>query len=148
MDSFYSNISNTVMQNAENVISNDDNKELQYNQTFSVKVPSPGEKVVMDMDDLVKIKTECDKIKKNKFPYAEISLGLSTLFLGAFLSALISQISYECQFLSILFYSICPTIGIGLVVVYLFCRNNEMRTANDLAERIENHIRIEKKKED
>ena len=136
----YEQFRNVITKDAENVISQDTNNELQYNQKISVKVPEPSEKVLLDLKNINKIKNECDKIKNNRFPCAEVFLGVSSLFLGAFLSALISQISYELKFLSILFYTICPAVGIGCGVAYFFCRKNDIYSAKQLAEKIEDYI--------
>ena len=139
-EQLYSQFQNATTEDAENIISQDTNNELQYNHKISVKVPEPGEMVVIDLKSINKIRTECDKAKNNHFPWAEVLLGVSSLFIGAFLSALMSQISYELKFLSVLFYTICPTAGIGCGVAYIFCRKNDMYTAKQLAEKIEDYI--------
>ena len=139
-EQLYSQFQNATTEDAENIISQDTNNELQYNHKISVKVPDPGEMVVIDLKSINKIRNECDKAKNNHFPWAEVLLGVSSLFIGAFLSALMSQISYELKFLSVLFYTICPTAGIGCGVAYIFCRKNDMYTAKQLAEKIEDYI--------
>lgn len=139
-EQLYSQFQNATTEDAENIISKDTNTELQYNHKVSVKVPEPGEMIVIDLKNINKIKNECAKAKKNHFPWAEVLLGASSLLIGAFLSALMSQISYELKFLSVLFYTICPTLGLGCGVAYFFCRKNDVYSAKSLAERIEEYI--------
>lgn len=139
-EQLYSQFQNSAAEDAENIISQDTNNELQYNHKISVKVPEPGEMTLVDVKSINKIKNECNKAKNNHFPCAEVLLGVSTLLIGAFLSALMSQISYELKFLSVLFYTICPTVGIGCGVAYFFCRKNDMYSAKQLAEKIEDYI--------
>ena len=69
-------------------------------------------------------------------------MGVASLLLGAFLSALISQVTYELKFLSILFYSICPVGGIGCSVAYWFLRKNNIADAKKLADYVEEYLII------
>ena len=133
----YTQCMNTVDEVAENVMPDNSNTDLQFKQTFNVKMPKPGKKILIDACSIEKIKNECTSVKKTTFPIAELLLGLATLFLGAFLSAVMSQIEYKFAFLSILFYSICPVVGIGTFVAYFFCRKNEGDNIKTFAEKIE-----------
>ena len=139
-EQLYSQFQNATTEDAENIISQDTNNELHYNHKISVRVPEPGEMVLVDLKSINKIKNECNKATSNHFPLAEVLLGVSSLFIGAFLSALMSQISYELKFLSVLFYTISPMVGIGCGVAYFFCRKSDMYSATQLAERIEDYI--------
>lgn len=100
---------NSITEEAENIISNTCNQELRYNQTFNVKLPKAKDQVLLDAYSVVKIKNECKKAKEVKFSFAELLLGISSLLLGSSISAVISQVTYEFQFLSVLFYTVCPT---------------------------------------
>ena len=79
-------------------------------------------------------------VKRASFSWAELWLSLSTLFLGAFISALISQIKYEYSFLSILFYSVCPLLGAVFLVLYFMVRNSATLTATALADIVVDNI--------
>lgn len=68
--------------------------------------------------------------------------GRCVSFAGCVLSALISQVTYELKFLSILFYSICPVGGIGCSVAYWFLRKNNMADAKKLADYVEEYLII------
>ena len=125
--------SNVVEANASNVISNDANEKLQYHQTYSVKIPKEREKILVDVTAIEKIKKECSSAKQEKFPLAEIFLGISSLLIGAFISALMSNIPYSLSFLGVFSYSICPVGGVGFGVAYLFCRNKTISDINDFA---------------
>lgn len=69
----------------------------------NVVLPPEEKKIAINISAIRKIRYECACAKENKFTYAELWLGLSTLFLGAFFSALISKIPYKVNFLSIFF---------------------------------------------
>lgn len=129
----------TLVENASSVISENNNGTLKYNQTVDVRVPksSVNDMVAIRITSIKKIKKNCEDAKKNKFSWCELFLGLSTLFAGGFLSAIISQIKYESKFLSIFLYSICPTIAVALFVAYIFCRKSTLIDAKSLAEVVE-----------
>ena len=115
---------------------------MQYKDIYNIHVPKARDKIVLDIDSIEKLQKECKKIKEAKYPYAEICLGIASLLLGAFLSALISQVTYELKFLSVLFYSICPVGGIGCSVAYCVLRKNNVADAKRLAERVEEYLVI------
>lgn len=133
----YDRVASSTTEEIENVIPNTCNNELQYNQTVSVKVPKPRDKMLMDISSIDNIKNECKKAKETKFSFAELLLGISSLLLGAFLSAIMSQVTYELQILSVIFYTICPALGLGCGVAYFFCRKNEIDDIKKFAEKIE-----------
>lgn len=138
---FYEQIENTVVEESANVVlPNNSNTDFQYNQTFSVSVPKPGKKKLIDEACVEKIMAECAKAKKKTFPWAELLLGIATMFIGAFLSALISKMPYEFSFLSVLFYSICPILGIGCFVAYIFCRKLDGENIKKFAETVEENL--------
>ena len=103
-------------------------------------MPPEEKKIAINISAIRKIRYECACAKENKFTYAELWLGLSTLFFGAFFSALISKIPYKVNFLSIFFYSVCPVLGGIFCVAYFFCRKNNNRDIVQLAEKIEEYI--------
>ncbi|WP_418750676.1 hypothetical protein [Frisingicoccus sp.] len=141
-DDVYQAFSNVVSEDSGNVISDENNRNLQYKDIYNIHVPKARDKIVLDIDSIEKLQKECKKIKEAKYPYAEICLGIASLLLGAFLSALISQVTYELKFLSVLFYSICPVGGIGCSVAYWFLRKNNVADAKRLAERVEEYLVI------
>lgn len=139
-EEIFQSCNNVVIEEASNVIDEKSNHTLQYEQKHNVVLPSEEKKIAINVSAIRKIRSECACAKKNKFTYAELWLGLCTLFLGAFFSALISQIPYEVSFLSILFYSICPVFGGIFGVAYFFCRKNSNKDIVQLAEKIEDYI--------
>lgn len=139
-EEIYSKFSTSTTEEAENVISGDSNKALQYSQTYNVHVPKPEDKVVLNASSVKKIQGECQKAKEIKFPYAELFLGIASLLIGAFLSAIISQVPYELKPLGLIFYTICPVGGAGFGVAYCFCRKNDVDDTKKLATRIEEYI--------
>ena len=64
-------------------------------------------------------------------------MGLSTLLMGAFLSAIMSQVTYKFQILSVFFYTICPSLAVGCGIAYFFLRKNEIDDIKKFAEKIE-----------
>lgn len=109
-----------VIEEAGNVIDEKSNHTLQYEQKHNVVLPPEEKKIAINISAIRKIRYECACAKENKFTYAELWLGLSTLFFGAFFSALISKIPYKVNFLSIFFYSVCPVLGGIFGVAYFF----------------------------
>lgn len=141
-DEIYQAFSNVTSEESGNVISDENNRNLQYKDTYNIHVPKSRDKIVLDIGSIEKLQKECKEIKQAKFPYAEVCLGIASLLLGAFLSALISQVTYELKFLSILFYSICPVAGIGCSVAYWFLRKNNVADAKKLADYVEEYLII------
>ena len=131
---------NVLVENAENIINNENNKTLQYERTHDVVLPPDEKSIALKVSSLKHIKLECEKAKKSMFNFSELWFGIATLLLGAFFSALISEFPYELKFLSVLFYSICPIGGIGFGVAYYFCRFNNNKSVISLVETIEEYI--------
>lgn len=130
-----------IVENAGNVVSN--NNVLKINQTMDVRVPKNDANdftYAIRVSSIRKIYKACDDVKKAKFLWAELWLSLSTLLLGAFLSALISQIKYEYKFWSIIFYSVCPALGGIFFVLYFMVRKQSTITATELADIIQENI--------
>jgi len=119
-----------MMENAQNVIT--DNRNFQYTQTFNFRIPKAEEQVPINVSAIVKIKKECDIVRKKKFSLSELMLSLSMLFCGAFLSALISGIPYELSALSILSYTVSPLLGIVGGILYFVFKGNNFSGASDL----------------
>lgn len=140
-EEFYQAFTGLISEDAENIMPNDTNAELQYSQTYSVRVPKPEDKIVLDASFVRKIKAECEKAQKVQFPYAELFLGMASLLIGAFFSAILSKVTYELKLLSIFFYNICPVGGVGAGVAYWFCRRKDTSDIKLFAEKIEGYIR-------
>ena len=131
---------NVIFEQTGNVINSSDNQSLQYEQMHSVVLPPEETKIAINISTLKKVRHECQKVKESKFSLAELWLGFATMFLGAFLSALMSKTPYELSLLSVLSYTICPIGGVGFGISYFYCRNNENRNITQFAERIEEYI--------
>jgi len=140
IDDIYQTFSNIISEDSGNVISDENNRNLQYKDTYNIHLPKARDKIVLDIDSIEKLQKECKEIKKAKYPYAELCLGLASLLLGAFLSALISQVTYELKFLSVLFYSFCPVGGVGCSVAYWFLRKSNIVDAKRLADYVEEYL--------
>jgi len=59
---------------------------------------------------------------------------------GAFLSAIVSKVTYEFKCISVFFYTICPMLGLGSGIAYLLCRINDIEDIKNFAEKIEECI--------
>ena len=139
-EELYQSFSNVNTENVDNVISDRNNKELQFDQTVSVLVPKVRNRILVDVKSVQKIHELCEAARKEKFPFAELFLGVSTLFLGAFLGALISQVPYVFTFIGIFSYSICPIAGIGFGVAYIFSRKSNGIDNKMFAEKISEYL--------
>ncbi len=131
---------NVVVQPTENVISKKNNHELKYEQTHNIVVLPEEKKVAINISAIKRVQKECEAAKKRKCGYAEWCLGISTLLLGAFLSALMSKMPYELSWLSVLSYTICPIGGVSCFILYFTGRKGENSGIVDLANRIEEQI--------
>lgn len=113
-----------IFEVCSNVISQDNNNILSYEQTHNVVLPPGEKKIAINVSAIKKVRNECKLVKQSGFTLSEVWLGLASLLLGAFLSALMSDITYEWSWKSVLFYSVCPVGGVGFSVAYFFCRSN------------------------
>ena len=135
-------LSNTVEENAETSIIDGRDTTLQYSQTYNVRLPKPEDKIMLNTSEIKTIKEICKEAEDERFSLSELYLGIATLLLGALISALISQVHYEYNLLSIFLYTICPTGGIGFGVAYFFSRKKDINDVKQFAKRIENCISI------
>ncbi len=87
-----------------NVISNK-STELQYSRTYNVHVPEAEDLSVISALDMRRISELCNKAKKTKFSLAELFLSISSLLIGACISAFISKVKYELNPLSVILYN-------------------------------------------
>ena len=67
-EELYQAFTGLISEDAENIMPNDTNAELQYSQTYSVRVPKPEDKIVLDASSVRKIKAESEKEQKVQFP--------------------------------------------------------------------------------
>lgn len=131
----------TVIENAGNIVSNTD--VLKINQSMDVRVPKNDANdftYAIRVSSIRKVYKACNDVRKASFSLAELWLSLSTLFLGAFISAIISQFKYEYSILSIIFYSVCPALGGIFFVLYFMMRRNSTLTATELADIVQENI--------
>lgn len=129
-----------VVQPTGNVISRKNNQELQFEQVCNLVVPPEEKKVAINISTIKKVQKECVEAKKRKCSYAEWCLGISTLLLGAFLSALMGKMPYEFSLLSVFSYTVCPVGGVGCLIFYFTGRKNENKSIVEFATRIEEYV--------
>ncbi len=129
-------VASTIEENAEIKMIND--SAVQFSQTYNVIIPEPEDKIILNASEIHRIKALCQDAKMDKFSLADFFLGIASLLLGAFLSAIISRVQYEFSFLSVFLYTICPAGGIGFGVAYFLNRKREFRDAKQLAKSVEN----------
>lgn len=122
--------------NAENIAQNP--SELTYEQTHTIKTPKPVELAAIAMADVHRIKEVCETMKKAQFPWGELLLGCATLFFGASFGALAGKLPYEFSFVSILFYTVFPVLGVGCIVGYVFYRYAGIMDTRRYGKEIEN----------
>lgn len=140
VEEIFQDFNRVTAEEASNVISKDSNNTLQYEQLHNVVVPPEEKKIAINVSSLRRVRKECERVKQIGFSYAELWLGISSLLIGAFFSAILSKISYELNLLSIFFYTICPIGGVGFGVAYFFCRNKNNQDIIQFAEKIEEYI--------
>lgn len=133
----YQNFTDCMFEEAEDIITTDNNTEIKYHQLNTLLLPKVEKKVVLDLFSVNMIKKECARVRKMKVLYADVSLGFSTLFIGAFISAFLSDVPYKLDFLSIFFYTICPIIGIGLFLLFMYYRKKDSMDIKAFVEKVE-----------
>lgn len=69
---------------------------------------------------------------RNRFPWPEVLLGLSTISAGGALGALASRIPWNSQY-AIIFYLILPLLAVGAGVAYVLLRHLTPLNASALA---------------
>ena len=134
---------NTIIKNTSSIISEDNNAVLSYNKKVDIKMPKKeleDYQIAVSSNALKKVYDECSNIDDNIFSYAEFFLAMSTLFLGGFFSAIISKLPYEKGWLNIIFYSLCPCLGLGCLIGWYFCRKISVKDASNLKKIIEDNI--------
>lgn len=136
-------MNDTLFDNANNIQLGETNKTLQYNQSVDVILPKEelnDSTVAIRTSKINRVLNECKRVKRNRFSWAELFLGISTLLLGAFISAIISKVEYTLGFLNVILYTVCPGLGMCLMAMYIFTRKNEIKDASSLAEVVEENI--------
>lgn len=141
----------TVVADIKNEIGGVKNGALQYKQIVEIKVPMEDindYKIAVRKSSIKKITNACKEIENNKFAWGELLLGISTLFFGAFFSAIISGVKYELKLLSVMFYTIFPTIAVATLIGYIACRKSLIRDAGYLANIVNEHLVLEEEMEE
>lgn len=109
---------------------------MEVNQTNVVKYYDKLTSIAVEEKNIQKIKEICRNAEEPHMPAAEICLSISSLFAGAFFSAIISGIQMEFSWKAIVFYILCPMIAVGCGVAFFFLRHNEQISVNTIAIRI------------
>lgn len=133
----------TIVADIKNEVADINKGSLQYNQLVEIKVPVEDineYKIAVRKSSIKKIKNACNEIQNNKFTWGELLIGICTMFFGAFLSAIISGVKYELNFLGVMFYTICPMIAVASLIGYIACRKSLIRDASYLANIVNEHL--------
>lgn len=127
--------------NAENATSVQyESGKIELAQKNIVNYDKHIESVAITKKDILRIQKICNSVEDPQTPLIEIALGLSSLFAGAFLSALLSGVVFEMSWRSILFYVISPIIAVSAAVAFLLMRRQEQVTAKTLAEHVMEYL--------
>lgn len=133
---------NTIVDDASNVstgnISNGGLIELR--QTNVVKFDQKIESFAIDSRNIVKLHAICEKVSLQRFPWADVLLGIASIFAGAFISAFASGVSLEWSVRSVVFYILSPVLAVGCGVAYFFTRKIEEADVHELAEHIREYL--------
>ena len=109
---------------------------LELQQKNVVKFNNQVESTLIELKTVEKLHSICEKVEEPKMPWAEMLLGLSSLFAGAFLSAIISGVALEANWRCVVFYIISPAVAAGCGVAFFFLRKQNQATAKSLADHI------------
>lgn len=86
-------------------------------------------------------RSKINNLIKNKFPWHELLLAISTLLAGAILSALISNIKLNTD-LGILFYVVLPPIFLATLVAYFFVRYNSVHSPTEQLSEVKDELEV------
>ncbi|EKY4879452.1 hypothetical protein QTU65_002782 [Vibrio vulnificus] len=110
-------------------------QDLTVNHSYAVITPLSDKKdfmVTIRATALKDWRAKLSKLTNHSFPIAEVLLALSSCGVGAFLSALASNIEMAST-KGIIFFNILPAITAALLVAYFFVRSNEDSSASTIA---------------
>lgn len=105
-----------------------------------VELPPVQGEMAISKKDLQKITEICSSARKTRLHWADLFLGLASLFAGAFITGLISGFPYDVSFQSILSFNISPAIAVGSSVAFFFSRKNEHTSVKSMADHILEYI--------
>jgi len=100
------------------------NGEETVQQSFPVRKPEADRNeflIQVRASTLLRCRRRLQQLATNSFPWPEVALGISSLTLGAFLSAITSGVALDSK-LGIAFYAVLPAIGVGAAVAFCFLR--------------------------
>ena len=136
-ESFSSVMDSSVYEvDTANPIGTDSNQNLTYRPNFEIIHPASFKNYTITSTAFEKIKTLCQKKHKWWSWLSEVSLALSTLFWGAFFSALISKIPLELSVLSVLFYCVSPFLGGVLLLAFFLVRDKSIQSENSCLKKL------------
>ena len=110
--------------------------------TYVIKQPDEYAKdfiVGLRASEIRKVRKCCEEAKKNKFPWCEILLAISTSCVGCSLGAFASSVALN-SLKGVFMYIISLIIATGTFVAYLFMRKTSVTDVNDLAEKVKEYI--------
>ncbi len=149
MENVIDTLANAVVTTAENEISPekeqgfnnvanivDNPSQLKVNREFNIQKPPSIDAVLVNVDDIQKLKELSERLKKRKASYIDFLFGAATLLIGGTISAAISGIKLETPIKGWVFYIACPVVGVGIIVACIFLKILRNKDDQFLAERI------------
>lgn len=115
-------------------------RTLEIQQKNVVRYNQQVDSTIIEIKNVEKIRLMCNKVENPRIPWPEILLGLSSLFAGAFLSAIISGIGLEPNWKTVVFYILSPVAATGCGVAFVFKRNQNQESAKSLADHILDYL--------
>jgi hypothetical protein len=136
-------IDTTVIEPVASVtIQESDSEELSTTHIYPVRVPENYKNdflVSLRASDIKKVRKICREEQKNRFPWHELCLGLSTSFLGIFFGALASNVELK-SFKGIIFYIVGLVISTSSFVAYVFFRKDSIKSINELSNSVNEYL--------
>ena len=127
-------------ENTANPIGTESNRNLSYSLNCEIMYPANTKNYTITSIGFEKVKEQCNKKHKFSPLLSELLLSLSMLFLGAFISAFLSKITFEGSFIPILFYCASPTLGFTCLALFFLARNVSIQSENKLQEKVMEYI--------
>lgn len=76
-----------------------------------------------------------DRVAESKIPWADVTLGLSTLALGGFLAAFLTDVTPGSGE-EVVFFSVLPVLGVGFLVWHIASRHHRHQDASEIAREV------------
>lgn len=125
---------------AENNIGPDSNNNITYSQPCEILPPAKDTYYSISSTVVEKLKSQCENCKSSLPIISDLLLTFASLFLGAFISAFISNVEFKPEFISIFFYCVAPILGFSCLTACIFTKKMSKDMESKLSEKVIEYV--------